>query len=444
MTTLDSTRQARTLQYPPATAVAPGRLVSLDAYRGLIMILMISAGLQIGQVVKLFDNTAGWRQLHTPLWDQLAFQTEHTAWTGCSLWDLIQPSFMFMVGAAMAFSLANRKARGEKFVKMLLHALWRSVVLVLLSIFLISTWSKQTDWIFTNVLAQIGLGYPFLFLIAWLKPRWQFVAAALILAGYWGAFARYPMPPADLNLHSVNLPAEWPRLQGFASHWEKNTNWAAHVDQWFLNLFPRAKGERFTYSAGGYQTLNFIPSLATMIFGLLAGELARGRLSGAKKVAILLLAGAVALAGGWALGKFGICPVVKRIWSPSWAIFSAGWALLALGLFYLVLDVWRIRGWECPLVIVGANSIAIYCVSMTMKPWLRSSMKTHFGPQVYEGPGHDYAWVRYKLFPQALLPPDTLAAYGRMFAPMAEAGFFLLFCWLLCWWAYRRKLFIKL
>src|SRR6185437_8532703 len=93
---------------PPA--VAPGRLVSLDAYRGLIMILMISAGLQIGRVVKNFDTTPGWHHLHTHVWDIAVFQTDHTDWTGCSLWDLIQPSFMFMVGAAMAFSLVSRQA----------------------------------------------------------------------------------------------------------------------------------------------------------------------------------------------------------------------------------------------------------------------------------------------------------------------------------------------
>src|SRR5260221_9863958 len=101
MTIVQSTPQARksTDTPEPASAPAPGRLVSLDAYRGLIMILMISAGLQIGKVVQLFDATAGWQHLHTRMWDHLAFQTEHTAWTGCSLWDLIQPSFMFMVGA---------------------------------------------------------------------------------------------------------------------------------------------------------------------------------------------------------------------------------------------------------------------------------------------------------------------------------------------------------
>jgi predicted acyltransferase len=427
-----------------SSAVGPGRLVSLDAYRGLIMILMISAGLQIGKVVKTMDTTVGWQHLHTRIWDQLAYQTDHTIWTGCSLWDLIQPSFMFMVGVAMAFSLANRKARGESFGRMSFHALFRSLALVLLSIFLISNWGKQTDWAFTNVLAQIGLGYPVLFLVAWIRPRWQVVAALGILLAYWGASALYPAPPANLDLQSVHLPEDWTRLAGFSSHWEKNTNWAAHVDQVLLNIFPRVDGKRFEFSEGGYQTLNFVPSIATMIFGLLAGQLVRGRLSGAKKTLILFAVGAGALAGGWALGYFGICPICKRIWTPSWTIFSAGWTLLAMGVFYLVLDVWRLRGWEYPLLVVGANSIGIYCVSITMKPWVRETMNRHFGRHVHEIPGRVYAWLQDHVLASPPMPSGALDAYGRIFAPMVEAGFFLLFCWVLCWWAYRRRLFVKL
>ncbi|HWE01827.1 MAG TPA: DUF5009 domain-containing protein [Tepidisphaeraceae bacterium] len=428
----------------PTTTAAAGRLVSLDAYRGLIMLLMISAGLQIGAVVSRFDSTPGWSHLDTPLWRHAAFQTDHTAWAGCSLWDLIQPSFMFMVGTALAFSVASRRASGQSFARMLLHALFRSAALVLLAVFLSSTSRPRTNWLFTNVLAQIGLGYPFLFLLAWVKPRWQFFAAMLILIACWGAFALYPAPPVNLDLASAKLPADWHRLSGFASHWEKNTNFAAHVDQRLLNLFPRPDGKRFTFEPGGYQTLNFVPSLATMIFGLLAGELLRARHAGAKKVGVLLLTGAVALAAGWGLGHFGICPVVKRIWTPSWALFSTGWALMALAAFYLVLDVWRIRRWEYPLIVVGANSIGIYCVSQMLKPFVRESMRRHFGQDVYELPGRCYAWLRYQIFAHTPPPADTFADYGKMFAPMTEASLFLIFCWVLCWWAYRKRLFIKI
>src|SRR5687768_17049190 len=260
---------------PLPLAAATERLVSLEAYRGLVMVLMVSAGLRITQVVRTFDQTPELQHRKTWLWERLAFHTDHVPWVGCSLWDLIQPSFMFMVGAALPFSIASRRAKGQPFWRMLLHAIVRSAVLVLLGVFLMSSGAPRTDWTFVNVLTQIGLGYTFLFLLAWTKPKWQLAAALGILLLYWAAFALYPKPPADLDLAKVNLPANWQRLEGFASHWEKNTNLGARFDAWLLNLFPPAKGQPFTFNDGGYVTLNFIPSLATMIFGLLAGGLVR-------------------------------------------------------------------------------------------------------------------------------------------------------------------------
>ncbi len=141
-----------------ARTVSPtGRLLSLDAFRGAIMLLMASSGLGIPQVAKKFPDSA--------LWKFFGYQCEHSEWVGCSLWDLIQPAFMFMVGVALPWSIANRQGRGQTFGVLFGHALWRALLLVLLAVFLTSAWSKQTEWIFTNVLAQIGLGYPFLFLL---------------------------------------------------------------------------------------------------------------------------------------------------------------------------------------------------------------------------------------------------------------------------------------
>src|SRR6185503_1558147 len=97
----------------------PERLMSLDAYRGFVMLLMISAGLYTARVAKSFPDS--------PVWQFFAYQTDHAPWRGCSLWDLIQPSFMFMVGVALPFSIANRQARGESFSRLVLHALWRGL-----------------------------------------------------------------------------------------------------------------------------------------------------------------------------------------------------------------------------------------------------------------------------------------------------------------------------
>src|SRR4051812_18965352 len=145
-----------------------GRVLSIDAYRGFVMLAMASAGLALGQAAKLHPGSA--------VWEALRFHTDHVAWRGCSFWDMIQPSFMFIVGVAMPFSYANRESRGDGRVGQFGHALVRSMVLVLLGVFLASAWGRQTNWAFTNVLAQIGLGYPFVFLLLGRPPRVQFGA----------------------------------------------------------------------------------------------------------------------------------------------------------------------------------------------------------------------------------------------------------------------------
>src|SRR5688572_24545834 len=232
----------------PVAVVAQERLVSLDAYRGLVMVLMVSAGLGIGRVVKNFAATPGYEQrAESPVWQMLARQTDHAAWAGCTLWDLIQPSFMFMVGAALPFSIAARRAKGQGFARMGVHALVRSAVLVWLGIFLVSH-GRGLNWTFVVVLTQIGLGYPFLYLLAWVKPRWQLVWALAILAMYWGAFAMYHPAPPDADLTAVGVGAEWERLGGFAAHWEKNANLASRVDQWFINLFPHDPAKPFVFN----------------------------------------------------------------------------------------------------------------------------------------------------------------------------------------------------
>src|SRR5207302_7358531 len=134
-----------------------GRLSSLDAYRGFVMLAMATGGLGVAVVAQDFPDSQ--------LWQALDRQLEHAAWQGCSFWDLIQPSFMFIVGVAMPFSYASRRAQGQSWSRLFIHAVQRSVVLVLLGIILSSAWGRQTNFTFVNVLTQIGLGYTFVFLL---------------------------------------------------------------------------------------------------------------------------------------------------------------------------------------------------------------------------------------------------------------------------------------
>lgn len=387
----------------------PERLVSLDAYRGAIMLMMASAGLGLAQIARQHPDSG--------LWQSLAHHTEHALWAGFTVWDVIQPAFMFMVGVALPFSVANRLARGQGFGSMLAHALWRSLVLVLLAVFLSSAWSQQTSWSFTNVLAQIGLGYPVVFLLVFARPRTQWLAAFGILFAYWLAFVPHSLPAAGFDWQSVGVPADWSFLTGFSAHWEKNANVAAAFDRWFLNLFPRR--EPFVFNRGGYATLNFVPSMATMIFGLLAGGLLRREGSIARKVTYLVLFGIAGIVVGKAIALVGLCPIIKRLWTPSWAICSGGVVTLLLAGFVAIIEGLRLKRWAFPFVVVGLNPITLYCMWQLSSGFVRDNLRRHLGQDIFESCGPDYT--------------QTL-----------QRGAVLLVFWLILLWMYRRKIFLRI
>jgi predicted acyltransferase len=389
--------------------VAPDRLISLDAYRGFIMLVMASDGFGFAKIAsEHFKDSA--------IWQFLAYQFEHVQWTGCAFWDLIQPSFMFMVGVAIPYSHASRLAKGQSQFQIAAHVLVRSVILVLLGIFLSSNGRSQTNFTFVNVLTQIGLGYAFVYLLRGRGVIVQLLAAAGILVGYWYVFYGHQ---TEIAL-GATAEHDW-RFDGLFAHWNKNANFASDFDHRFLALFPLS--DSYPYNGGGYQTLNFIPSMATMVFGLMAGELLRSGRRPSIKLIYLATAGVLCVVIGWKLGQIA-CPIVKRIWTPSWAVFSAGWTFLLLGGFYLVIDIVRLRWWTFPLVIVGMNSIAMYVMSQLLKPWTRQTLRTHI-----VGPVN-------KSFETDL--------FGGVYGPLIVSVSVLFVFWLICLAMYRKKIFIRI
>jgi predicted acyltransferase len=386
------------------------RLDSIDAYRGLVMFLMMAAVMQLSDVARGFpDNRA---------WQLIGFNTRHVPWGGFSLHDLIQPSFWVVLGGWLAFYIASREARGQSFGRMLLHAVWRAAVLTLLGVFLRSQGKSQTYFTFEDTLSQIGLGYVFLFLIGLLRIPLQVLVCLVILVAYWGAFTLHPLPIGDFDYSSVGVPDDWPwHYSGFAAHWNKNSNFAWKFDTWFLNLFPRE--EPFTANKGGYSTLSFIPTLATMSLGSIAGGWLRMDTSKFRKVLYLLVAGAACLASGFALDHFGICPSVKAIWTPAWALFSGGWCFLMLAGFYVLVDGLGWRWLAYPLIVIGANAIAAYCMYYWFPDWISRSFQIHFGDGCF-------------------------AVFGEIWEPVVRGGAILAVLWLILFWMYRRKVFVRI
>ncbi len=395
------------------TPPSPARVAAIDAYRGLVMFLMLAEVLHFAAVAKVLPAD----HPDKPVWDFLAHHQTHVEWGGCTLHDLIQPSFSFLVGVALPFSLLSRTTRGQPFFWTALHALWRAILLIFLGVVLRSQWETQTNFTFEDTLSQIGLGYFFLFLLGHARPRWQWVALAVILVGYWAAFALHE-PDSQLGQDMTSVKPDWPyHPTGFAAHWDKNTNAAAAFDRWFLNLFPRK--EVFKNNSGGYATLSFIPTLGTMILGLIAGGWLMRPDSQGQKLARLVIAGVVLLGAGYGLDALGVCPSVKRIWTPSWVLFSGGWCFLILAGFYALTDCSGYTGWTFPLRVIGANSIAAYCMAHWIRGFLVKTFTIHFGQDVFKG-------------------------FGPEYEPFVTGVAVLTVYWLILFWMYQRRIFLRI
>jgi predicted acyltransferase len=296
-------------------------------------------------------------------------------------------------------------------------------VLILLGVLIVSKWAGRLEINFINVLAQIGLGYTFVFLLAERPPRVQAAAFVLILAGYWSLFYFYPLPDASFDYASAGVPKDWQHLEGTAAHWDLNTNPTVAFDRWLLNLFPRR--EPFRFRPGGGGTLNFVPSIATMLLGVMAAHWLRSGREDRQKVRGLFVAGSLLLAAGVALDpailpgihstRWTICPIVKNIWTPSYVLYSGGWVMLGLALLYWFIDVRGVRRWTLPFIVVGMNSLVMYLLAALATGPTRRVLHALFGPAPFE-------WT-----------------YG----PIVEWLSILAVFFLVCLWLHRLRVFVR-
>lgn len=363
-----------------STPPAPTRLASLDTYRGLVMLTLL-----FGSVFHPLKDH--------PAWHWLFLQNEHVEWEGCSLWDLIQPAFMFIVGVAMPFAFAGRSARGDSWGKQLRHVIVRAGGLILVGVVLDNFGATTWSFGFIRVLQQIAFGYVMAFFVLG-RPLWvQGLAAAVILVGYTLFWMFNPWNGPD-------------------GPWEMGGENAGKVfDRWILGLWW--PGRNYT---GNYVGLNAIPAAANMIFGVMAGQWIATAHNPHRTAGLLALAGLAGIVLGFAASPF--IPLVKRIWTPSFAVFSTGWTTLALAGFYWVIDVLGYKRWTFPLVVVGVNSIAAYVMTGVFGNWFRSLTG---------------AWLGIA---SGLLGPIGL--------PIVSKLLFVTAAWLVLWWLYRPRIFFKL
>ncbi|HWB97199.1 MAG TPA: DUF5009 domain-containing protein [Bryobacteraceae bacterium] len=368
-----TTPAAATPPAPSKPEKTSGRFVSLDAYRGVVMVLLTCHGFGLAALQAY------------PQWAWLARQVDHTEWTGVTIWDLIQPAFTFIVGAAMPFAFARRIEQGATARQLFGHVAWRALILIVLSNILsnFNAGQRGPQLQLINVLCQIAFGYVICFLITRLRFSWQVVSAAALVGGYWALFVLFP---------------------GSDGPFSQTGNIGAVIDRRVLG---------YNYS-GYYTTINFLGNAVTILFGCWAGMLLRTGRSHAQKLKILLAAAAAGFVLGLALEPFN--PMVKRLWTASFTLFSAGWVILLLAAFYWIIEVKQWKGWTFPFLVVGMNSIFIYSFSQVLRGWLDR------GIGVFTG--------RFAFLGNLGAIPQNLVVFAAM--------------WYMCYWLYRRKIFFKI
>ena len=256
----------RSARASAATPPAAARVASIDAFRGFVMFLMLAEAMRLWTLHEAFPASR--------FWAIVAFNTTHVPWQGCSLHDLIQPAFSFLVGAALPFSIASRRgarrdvrpdARPRGLAQRRadparhLPALARAAADLL------------------DVRGHAHADRPRLHVPVPARVRVAARAGRGVRRRSSSASGRrsslYPLPPAGFDYTRSACPPDWPHLySGFLAHFNKNSNLSWAFDVWFLNLFPREAP--FLFNDGGWSTLSFIPTLATMMLGHVGGRVA--------------------------------------------------------------------------------------------------------------------------------------------------------------------------
>jgi predicted acyltransferase len=307
----------------PAVSSAPGRVTSIDFFRGFTMFLLAGESAHLYGLFLEMDN---------PVMHFIGSQLEHHEWHGLTFWDLIQPFFMFIVGVSIPFAVANRLKKGDSMQQITRHALKRSFLLLFFGWALYFTAAGKLVFQFQNVLAQLSITYLVAFLIRDKSYTFQIVFTLVVLLLIDLAYRFFP-------------------VEGFNHPWVNFENLGA----WFNNKIEGVE------KASTWATLNFVSTTAHTVWGVLCGRILMSDKTPAQKIRILSIAGASALLAGFALDILNITPIIKKIATSSFVLASGGWSILALCFSYWLIDVKKsfVAGSRF-FIIVGMNSIFIY------------------------------------------------------------------------------------
>ncbi|MGM0620683.1 MAG: acyltransferase family protein [Bacteroidota bacterium] len=362
------------------------RLLSLDFFRGLTMFLLVAEGTALWSVL-VQEPVAG--TFLEPLFQQF----HHHPWNGLRFWDLVQPFFMFIVGVAMPFSYAKRRKRGDLKQKITRHIIQRCVLLLAFGVGLHCGYRRELVWELWNVLSQLSVTI----LIAYFLMHYKF--SVQIIASF------------GLLLLTEILYRTFP-LEGFDQPFVKDHNFGTWMDLVLMGKINHG---------GGWVAINFLPTAAHTIWGVVAGQILMSGKTATQKIKVIAFSGLAILAVGYLLDWTSVTPIIKRISTSSFVLASGGWALLVLAFSYWFIDVRKISSWIFPFVIVGMNPIFIYLFFNTVgSQWLNGfvAIFTHGFLE----------WFNTPEFVMALVNSLTVLTLE----------------WLLCYYLYLKRIFFKI
>ncbi|MEI6677491.1 MAG: DUF5009 domain-containing protein [Mariniphaga sp.] len=358
-----------------------GRMLSIDFFRGFTMFMLI------GEFSGFFGSLTQ-PSMEGTFIGAIGNQLDHAEWIGLHFWDLIQPFFMFIVGVAMPFSMTKRWNRGDSWSTTLRHAAIRSFLLLFLGWALYCIGPGKITFRFTNVLAQLSVTYFIAFLIMRKAVKWQLLVSFLVI------------------LISDLLYRFW-NIEGFNQPFTPDHNFGS----WFDLALTGMPG------GGHWVAFNALSTTAHTIWGVIAGMILMNDWTPRKKIQTMVISGVIGLAIGYSLSLF--IPIIKHICTSSFVIVSGGWSIIALALSYWLIDVLNFKKFTLFFAIVGMNPLFIYLFAHTNGTnWLRSIAKPFIG-LLFGGFGE--------------------STVQTMLSLTVWAGL-----WGICYFLYKRKVFIKL
>jgi len=391
------------------------RITSIDALRGLTIAFMI-----------LVNDPGDWSHVYAPL--------DHAEWNGFTPTDLVFPTFLFLAGCAIVFSVESRIAKGISRGKIALQILRRSTTIFLIGLFLASYPEFHlTQLRIYGVLARIALCYlaaGLLFLYV-RSARALAAIAVAILVGYWLLLRFVPIPGLGVPVR------DFPIL-------DPERNLTAWIDRGVTAWTQRwlHTGRLYEQTRDPEGLLSTIPAVASTLLGVLAAlhlrvphSLPRGGVSKLRRGIPVFAAGLISLALGTLWNPS--FPINKNLWTSSYVLFAGGWSLLLLAVFFWLLDVKRIqqrsrtaRALLWPLLVYGSNAITAYVVS----EFVVDSLYMLKLPDA-SGPARTaWGWIYFTFFARHGSTENTSLAFGLAFVA---------FCFLPNWLLWRRKIFLR-